>query len=252
MGAWIGWVLLQFVGAAVVFVGLALVVRPAFQETSHATTLTLGDRQFSSTHVGIVVLAFGLIFSLAVFLLVKPAESTKSAANTDFSSIPQTVVTVTQPAQTLEPDSDASGSPIPPTASDPPISQSPTAACGSPSGPWVGDANGLQIVVSDVTPDSSLGGRLQFTLRIENRSRDSVSIDSSKILAIDSNGKQYGVDERSLDWVSVESDEFEAATIVLETPLQGSPGNIQLRFNVTSLFLDYWTVEVCVPVAALG
>ncbi|GJJ23901.1 hypothetical protein MTY414_75750 [Mycolicibacterium mageritense] len=117
------------------------------------------------------------------------------------------------------------------------------------AGPWSGNLNGLQIIISDVTASSSIPGQLKFTLRIENHSTKPVQLDDSQVMAVDSNQKQYEVKSEGFTWLwPISNGEIKPGTMTLATPLQGTPTSVDLRFNIDQSFNKYETMSICVPV----
>lgn len=62
MPAWVwpvAWVILLLVAIGVVIVGLVSFFKPEIIERSHATSMSSGNHQFATTHVGLALVALG-------------------------------------------------------------------------------------------------------------------------------------------------------------------------------------------------
>ncbi|WP_131810026.1 hypothetical protein [Mycolicibacterium mucogenicum] len=245
------WVALLLLGVGVVVVGLVVFFKPEIVEHSHATSMSSGDKKFATTHVGLALVALGFVFIL-ILLWARPETTIpQPVASANEVAVQTRTVTATPPvslpahvgAPSLPTASAAGTAPLQPTR------QSGQQSCAGVAGPWSGDLNGLQIVISDVTAPSAAPGQLTFTFRIENHSTSSVQINNSQVMVVDSNEKQYEITSEGFDWMwPIAKGEIKPGTMTLASPLQGSPTSVELRFNIDQSFNHYDTLPICVPV----
>lgn len=237
---WVAWVLLFFLGVGLALAGAVLLFKGNVLDKAHPTEITWGDHKFSTTNIGIGAIGIGVILAAGMYLF-KPDVAIKS----DAQSVAPATVTVTRPLRAPEPTLTAPGVSTSTTAT-PSASPSPDSSCGTPSGPWSVESDGLRIVVTDVT--YPVPRKLQFTLRVENNDSDSVNIDSHNVLVVDSNGKQYETEGLGFLGINVMGGQVVPAKMDLATQLQGSPATVELRFNLSHRMDGYKTFALCVPV----
>lgn len=248
MGHQIAWWILFLAGVGVGALGGVLLVRGNVFDKAHPTEIIWRGNKFSTTNVGLGAIGIGFLVAVVMYPFypdgdrIETATSIRSWQTSEAATAPLRAPSITQPGP-IQP-----GGTSPTAVPSPVPSSSPqqTGACSSATGPWSGDLNGVQIIVTDVSSPSSR--KLQFVMRVENNSDEMVYIQSSDVMAVDSVGKQYDVtgDDFGVLGLDVSSGQVRAAKIALATPLQGAPTAIDLRFNINQR--GYHTLSVCVPV----
>ncbi|WP_153995436.1 hypothetical protein [Mycobacteroides abscessus] len=256
MWVWaISWACVLVLCLGLAIYGMVLTTKSQNAGKEHQTQIGAGKWSLRSTSSGIslaVIGVVGAITLLGVFFSIRP-DNPKPTADSGSLVVQTQTVTVTPSVRPTAP----TGTPSPPattaaaTQTSSGVQPADSASCVGTSGPWSGDLNGLQIIVSEVQAPRSVPGQLTFKFRIENHSTDMVRLDDTKVLVVDSNQKQYGITNDGFDWYwAVSKGEVRPGTMTLATPLQGSPTSVELRFNIDQSLNQYETLPICVPVPA--